>query len=60
VLERLPNTLLLMAATMVVAAGMGTLLGLAAGARPGSGRDRAISVGALALLACRISGWRCC
>ena len=51
VLERLPNTLLLMAATMVVAAGLGTLLGLAAGARPGSARDRAISVGALALLA---------
>ncbi len=49
--ERLPNTLLLMAATTLVAAGLGVGLGLVAGERPGSLRDRVISLGALAALA---------
>lgn len=51
VLERLPNTLMLMAATTLVAAGLGTLLGVLAGARPGGLRDRLISTTALGLLA---------
>lgn len=49
--ERLPNTLMLMAATSLVAAGLGIALGLFAGARPGSLRDVAVSTAALALLA---------
>lgn len=49
--ERLPNTLMLMAATSLVAAGLGIALGLLAGSRPGSLRDVALSTGALALLA---------
>ncbi|MBL8700057.1 MAG: ABC transporter permease [Alphaproteobacteria bacterium] len=51
VLERLPNTLMLMAATLLVAAGLGTLLGVLAGARPGGLRDRIVSTTALGLLA---------
>lgn len=51
VLERLPNTLMLMAATLLVAAGLGTLLGVVAGSRPGGLRDRVISTTALGLLA---------
>ncbi len=49
--ERLPNTLMLMAATALVAAGLGIALGLFAGARPGSLRDALVSTSALALLA---------
>lgn len=49
--ERLPNTLMLMAATAAVSAGLGVLLGLLAGARPGSLRDAVLTTGALALLA---------
>jgi peptide/nickel transport system permease protein len=49
--ERLPNTLLLMAATALVAAGLGGLLGLLAGARPGGVRDAVLTTAALAMLA---------
>jgi peptide/nickel transport system permease protein len=49
--ERLPNTLMLMAATSLVAAGLGIALGLFAGSRPGSLRDATLSTAALALLA---------
>lgn len=49
--ERLPNTLLLMASTTLFAAGIGLVAGRLAGARPGSWRDRSLSVTALALLA---------
>ena len=51
VLERLPNTLLLMTAATGLSFGLGSLLGIAAGARPGSFRDRLLSVGSLALYA---------
>lgn len=49
--ERLPNTLLLMATTTLFAGTLGLALGLMAGARPGSLRDRALTTVALALLA---------
>ncbi len=49
--ERLPNTLLLMASTTLFAAGLGLLAGMLAGARPGSWRDRGLSMTALAFLA---------
>ena len=49
--ERLPNTLLLMAATTFVATGLGVTLGILAGARPGGARDRLLSTAALTLLA---------
>lgn len=49
--ERLPNTLLLMASATALSFGLGSLLGIVAGARPGSLRDRALSIGALALYA---------
>lgn len=51
ILERLPNTLLLMGAALAISAGLGTALGVVAGARPGGVRDRVLSVGALALYA---------
>ena len=40
-LERLPNTLLLMGLSTALAFGVGSALGIVAGARPGSRRDRA-------------------
>ncbi len=49
--ERLPNTLLLMSATTLVATGLGVGLGILAGARPGGPRDRLLSGAALTLLA---------
>ena len=49
--ERLPVTLLLMAGAIALASGVGGALGLYAGARPGGLRDRAVSAGALTLLA---------
>jgi peptide/nickel transport system permease protein len=49
VLERLGNTLLLMASSLALAFSAGTLLGVAAGARPGSWRDRLIGYAALLL-----------
>lgn len=49
--ERLPNTLLLMGSALALSFGLGSLLGVVAGARPGSLRDRFLSVAALALYA---------
>jgi peptide/nickel transport system permease protein len=49
--ERLPNTLLLMGSATALSFGLGSLLGIVAGARPGSFRDRALSIGSLALYA---------
>jgi len=51
ILERLPNTLLLMGAATALSFAIGTLLGLVAGARPGSFRDRFLSVTSLVLYA---------
>jgi peptide/nickel transport system permease protein len=51
ILERLPNTLLLMSAATALSFGLGSLLGIVAGARPGSLRDRFLSIGSLALYA---------
>ncbi len=49
--ERLPNTLLLLTTTVLFAGGVGYLAGKWAGTRPGSIRDRALTTGALMLLA---------
>jgi peptide/nickel transport system permease protein len=51
VMERLPNTLLLMGSATALSFFLGSLLGLVAGARPGSLRDRFLSIGSLALYA---------
>jgi peptide/nickel transport system permease protein len=51
VLERLPNTLLLMGSATALSFSLGSLLGILAGSRPGSLRDRLLSVGSLALYA---------
>lgn len=51
VLERLPNTMLLMTGAIALAFGAGTLLGIVAGARPGSVRDRLLSGASLVLYA---------
>ena len=51
ILERLPNTLLLMGSATALSFAIGSLLGVVAGARPGSLRDRTLSVGSLALYA---------
>lgn len=51
ILERLPTTLLMMGSATALSFGVGSLLGIVAGARPGSFRDRALSVGSLALYA---------
>ena len=50
-LDRLPNTLLLMGTAIALSFGIGSLLGIAAGSRPGSVRDRALSAAGLALYA---------
>jgi peptide/nickel transport system permease protein len=50
-LDRLPNTLLLMGSATAFAFGIGTALGIAAGARPGGWRDRLLSALALVLYA---------
>ena len=49
--ERLPNTLLLMGSATALSFSLGSALGIVAGARPGSLRDRLLSVGSLALYA---------
>ena len=49
--ERLPNTLYLMGSATALSFVFGTLLGIVAGARPGSLRDRVLSIGSLALYA---------
>lgn len=51
VLERLPNTLLLMGSATALSFFLGTTLGIVAGSRPGSFRDRFLSIGSLALYA---------
>jgi len=51
VLERLPNTLLLMSLATALAFGLGSLAGILAGARPGSLCDRTLSAGSIALYA---------
>jgi len=51
ILERLPNTLLLMGSATTLAFIFGTALGIVAGARPGGATDRALSTLSLALYA---------
>lgn len=51
ILERLPNTLLLMGTSVALAFGVGSLLGIIAAERPGSALDRALSLGSLAVYA---------
>ncbi|MGU3574514.1 ABC transporter permease [Brucellaceae bacterium C25G] len=51
ILERLPNTLLLMGASTALSFFIGSLLGIFAGAKPGSFRDRFLSAASLALYA---------
>ncbi|RFC68468.1 MULTISPECIES: ABC transporter permease [Mesorhizobium] len=51
IMERLPRTLLLMGSATALSFALGTLLGIIAGARPGSIRDRILSAGSLALYA---------
>src|SRR6185312_2276127 len=51
ILERLPNTLLLMGSATALSLGLGSALGIYAGARPDSFRDRFLSIGSLALYA---------
>lgn len=51
ILERLPNTLLLMGSATALSFCLGSALGVVAGARPGSLRDRLLSTGSLALYA---------
>lgn len=51
VLERLPKTLILMGMATAVSFSVGSVLGIVAGARPGSFRDRFLSVSSLILYA---------
>jgi peptide/nickel transport system permease protein len=51
ILERLPNTLLLMGSATALSFCLGTFLGIVAGSRPGSFRERFLSIGSLALYA---------
>ncbi|ARQ62453.1 ABC transporter permease [Rhizobium sophoriradicis] len=49
--ERLPNTLLLMGSATALSFGLGSALGILAGARPGTLRDRLLSIGSLIVYA---------
>lgn len=51
ILERLPNTLLLMGSATALSFSVGSALGIVAGAKPGSLQDRALSTASLALYA---------
>lgn len=51
ILERIPNTFYLMGSATGLAFVLGTVLGIVAGARIGSPRDRVLSIGSLALYA---------
>ncbi|MGO7665385.1 ABC transporter permease [Rhizobium ruizarguesonis] len=49
--ERLPNTLLLMGSATALSFGLGSALGILAGARPGTFLDRLLSIGSLIVYA---------
>src|SRR5690606_39032981 len=49
ILERLPNTLWLMGSAVALSFTVGSALGIVAGSKPGSWRDRMLSTGSLAL-----------
>lgn len=49
--ERLPNTLLLMGSATALSFGLGSALGIVAGARPGGARDRILSAASLVVYA---------
>lgn len=51
ILERLPNTLLLMGSATALSFALGSTLGIVSGAKPGSLRDRFLSISSLALYA---------
>jgi len=51
IFDRLPNTLWLMGSAVALSFSVGSLLGIVAGARPGSLRDKLLSTGSLALYA---------
>jgi peptide/nickel transport system permease protein len=51
ILERLPNTLWLMGSAVALSFTVGSALGIVAGSKPGSWRDRMLSTGSLALYA---------
>ncbi|MDQ0135962.1 peptide/nickel transport system permease protein [Neorhizobium galegae] len=51
ILERLPNTLLLMGSATAISFGLGSALGIIAGAKPESIRDRVLSTASLILYA---------
>ncbi|MFC6445631.1 ABC transporter permease [Shinella zoogloeoides] len=51
ILERLPNTLLLMGSATALSFAIGSALGIVAGEKPGSGRDRVLSTLSLILYA---------
>ncbi len=51
ILERLPNTLMLMGSATALSFALGSTLGIIAGAKPGSVQDRALSTLSLALYA---------
>ncbi len=51
IVERLPNTLLLMGSATALSFALGSTLGIVAGAKPGSLQDRALSTASLALYA---------
>jgi peptide/nickel transport system permease protein len=51
ILERLPNTLLLMGSATAFSFGLGSALGIIAGIRPGGIRDRLLSAGSLIVYA---------
>ena len=51
IVERLPNTLLLMGSATALSFALGSALGIIAGAKPGSMQDRALSTVSLALYA---------
>lgn len=51
VVERLPTTLLLMSLATAFSFALGSALGIVSGSRPGSARDRLLSIGSIALYA---------
>jgi peptide/nickel transport system permease protein len=51
ILERLPNTLLLMGSATALSFGLGSIFGIVAGSRPGSLTDRVLTTGSVVLYA---------